>query len=104
MAKPDTQLQTQILYKAVAEPTFAKFVSSLKNIDLFEGSPEILEVFSVIKEHYKQHNDPMVKSLLQHELGAKLDRKQVPEQNRDCLLYTSPSPRDMRRSRMPSSA
>lgn len=85
MAKPDTQLQTQILYKAVAEPTFAKFVSSLKNIDLFEGSPEILEVFSVIKEHYKQHNDPMVKSLLQHELGAKLDRKQVPEQNRDAF-------------------
>ena len=24
--------------------------------------------------------------------------------NRACLLYTSPSPRDMRRSRMPSSA
>ena len=26
------------------------------------------------------------------------------EQLCDCLLYTSPSPRDMRRSRMPSSA
>ena len=26
------------------------------------------------------------------------------EKVRDCLLYTSPSPRDMRRSRMPSSA
>ena len=25
-------------------------------------------------------------------------------QDTDCLLYTSPSPRDMRRSRMPSSA
>ena len=25
-------------------------------------------------------------------------------QSVDCLLYTSPSPRDMRRSRMPSSA
>ena len=25
-------------------------------------------------------------------------------QNKACLLYTSPSPRDMRRSRMPSSA
>ena len=24
--------------------------------------------------------------------------------SKDCLLYTSPSPRDMRRSRMPSSA
>ena len=28
----------------------------------------------------------------------------VPEQVRDCLLYTSPSPRDKRQSRMPSSA
>ena len=26
------------------------------------------------------------------------------DQGLDCLLYTSPSPRDMRRSRMPSSA
>ena len=26
------------------------------------------------------------------------------DQNKFCLLYTSPSPRDMRRSRMPSSA
>ena len=26
------------------------------------------------------------------------------EVHKDCLLYTSPSPRDMRRSRMPSSA
>ena len=28
----------------------------------------------------------------------------IPESAKDCLLYTSPSPRDMRRSRMPSSA
>ena len=27
-----------------------------------------------------------------------------PPKRGDCLLYTSPSPRDMRRSRMPSSA
>ena len=26
------------------------------------------------------------------------------DEEEDCLLYTSPSPRDMRRSRMPSSA
>ena len=31
-------------------------------------------------------------------------RQQLPEDMRDCLLYTSPSPRDSRRSRMPSSA
>ena len=28
----------------------------------------------------------------------------VTTEHEDCLLYTSPSPRDMRRSRMPSSA
>ena len=32
------------------------------------------------------------------------DFKVNKENNKSCLLYTSPSPRDMRRSRMPSSA
>ena len=31
-------------------------------------------------------------------------RKEKEAQDRDCLLYTSPSPRDKRQSRMPSSA
>ena len=31
-------------------------------------------------------------------------RARIPAQLRDCLLYTSPSPRDQRGSRMPSSA
>ena len=35
-------------------------------------------------------------------LGAALAPN--PERKRDCLLYTSPSPRDKRQSRMPSSA
>ena len=30
--------------------------------------------------------------------------EEFPDEYEDCLLYTSPSPRDMRRSRMPSSA
>ena len=30
--------------------------------------------------------------------------KDYPDMNKDCLLYTSPSPRDRTRSRMPSSA
>ena len=32
------------------------------------------------------------------------EMEMVANQNPGCLLYTSPSPRDMRRSRMPSSA
>ena len=34
----------------------------------------------------------------------KIEEDAYEEQIKDCLLYTSPSPRDMRRSRMPSSA
>ena len=37
-------------------------------------------------------------------IGKRHNLKQINVMNKDCLLYTSPSPRDMRRSRMPSSA
>ena len=38
------------------------------------------------------------------DLGVEMPAEEVPLLQKDCLLYTSPSPRDMRRSRMPSSA
>ena len=37
-------------------------------------------------------------------LAEGLPRTEVIESGRNCLLYTSPSPRDKRQSRMPSSA
>ena len=37
-------------------------------------------------------------------LGLEQDNQQEDNQGKDCLLYTSPSPRDRTRSRMPSSA
>ena len=37
-------------------------------------------------------------------LGKGLGTQITKQTNKTCLLYTSPSPRDMRRSRMPSSA
>ena len=36
--------------------------------------------------------------------GLVMHQEQNPKKHMTCLLYTSPSPRDMRRSRMPSSA
>ena len=36
--------------------------------------------------------------------GFKVVASKMIHLDKDCLLYTSPSPRDMRRSRMPSSA
>ena len=38
------------------------------------------------------------------DLDLSLVSNMLDEQGYTCLLYTSPSPRDMRRSRMPSSA
>ena len=43
-----------------------------------------------------------VKKILDNEDTLKLD--EMADKSINCLLYTSPSPRDMRRSRMPSSA
>ena len=53
--------------------------------------------------------DPVTAAALAEVAGAngitvhlREDRRHI--QDRDCLLYTSPSPRDRTRSRMPSSA
>ena len=51
-------------------------------------------------------NSRKLKSAFIKVVGATLpkERKVTLAENSICLLYTSPSPRDMRRSRMPSSA
>ena len=38
------------------------------------------------------------------EVGTLIDHAYIPMECRSCLLYTSPSPRDLSTSRMPSSA
>ena len=45
-----------------------------------------------------------LKSVLLHEPGSELTASDDPNEMQICLLYTSPSPRDRTRSRMPSSA
>ena len=39
-----------------------------------------------------------------YDIAAAAKQSEIFDHYYDCLLYTSPSPRDMRRSRMPSSA
>ena len=55
------------------------------------------ELENLIKENFKDT------ALRIYELDNE-DRKSLLAEYRDCLLYTSPSPRDGCRSRMPSSA
>ena len=55
---------------------------------------KIGEVFDLYRQFYKKEsNVEACKNYIKERLS-----------NKDCLLYTSPSPRDRTRSRMPSSA
>ena len=51
----------------------------------------------IVSENFKNYGQKVLNILENHEIRAHLD-------DRNCLLYTSPSPRDLSTSRMPSSA
>ena len=55
------------------------------------------------KDKNQKEEASLVSSLSPREIVSELDRFVV-GQNKACLLYTSPSPREQRGSRMPSSA
>ena len=68
----------------------------LKNIDIQRVFSTQERVATVMSEYVKHLQDvPNVQ---------KEDPLNIDEQEESCLLYTSPSPRDRTRSRMPSSA
>ena len=50
----------------------------------------------------EESGSPEVSTVEEEELSALMGEKE--DYNKDCLLYTSPSPRDRSLSRMPSSA
>ena len=66
---------------------------SVETMDMHRAITSLMEELEAV-DWYNQRvdavHDPDLKKILAH--------------NRDCLLYTSPSPRDQRGSRMPSSA
>ena len=66
-------------------------------------------VGQLIGRSNKTHPDDIYQAMIDiHDLGQKITIKRISEalnvSSRTCLLYTSPSPRDKRQSRMPSSA
>ena len=69
---------------------------------LIEESYELLDVLARLdnsKKTFDEFKDELGDLLLQILLHA-----EIASENNYCLLYTSPSPRDKRQSRMPSSA
>ena len=72
-----------------------------------EASPEVKEVFDDIKKlRQVEEVNNFWKYLANHPPTLKRTWESLKEvmQPGACLLYTSPSPRDKRQSRMPSSA
>ena len=83
-------------YKSVIIP---KLINSL----MYDGKKTIAEkiVYDAIDKIKSKSKDEPITVFNQAISNIK---PTVEVRSRSCLLYTSPSPRDMRRSRMPSSA
>ena len=73
---------------------FNDFLKSLFGNKSQRDLKEILPYVNKVKEAY-----PAIEKLSDDELRARID-----DVKKRCLLYTSPSPRDLSTSRMPSSA
>ena len=84
----------------------------MKNLHRFIGSTEVMQAIERQLIEGKQNRTILVALSPIVQIPAELEKLFVVvehllpgrEQLRDCLLYTSPSPRDLSTSRMPSSA
>ena len=82
-----------------------------RNLDLtaqagvaFPGLPSDV-AFSIVEKHLPDPADLAVLRAVSKGMRDAVDATgRKVEEFKDCLLYTSPSPRDKRQSRMPSSA
>ena len=86
----------------------AKCVLRIVRLKLPEPRPSIEDVMDKLMRDSKRglvmEQADEVSEVLLTEIGAPLESKTMLHAVRACLLYTSPSPRDKRQSRMPSSA
>ena len=89
----------------VLKEKFAKRNVSVKFLGEFkdETTPSEVKRFFNLKSGIDQDSSKKIIALIR-ENNKKIQCSYQNQQIRVCLLYTSPSPRDMRRSRMPSSA
>ena len=68
-------------------------------VPLLDGNRLLEDLYAKFSARDKPRVKKLIEKLVEH--GIILDRSAP---HRTCLLYTSPSPRDKRQSRMPSSA
>ena len=98
----------QNIAKHNSEISFARQLATkaelLRTYDSYDTSV-LLGVESMNKiQEFKQWQDSGWRKVVRKFLGSQFSVVPQYAANRACLLYTSPSPRDKRQSRMPSSA
>ena len=79
-----------LLYPAAAEAAF--------------GKPKALTKKQLAEKEAREKEEAAAAAAAQAAADAESDAEAAAARERDCLLYTSPSPRDATLSRMPSSA
>ena len=85
-----------------------------KQVYISEMSSQLDKAEAVIVAHYQgltvKQLDELRKKMREHGIQFKITKNRITKlalektKCKDCLLYTSPSPRDLLKSRMPSSA
>ena len=83
-----------------------EIVSDTNDIDPSETKEWLESLSAVLNSDGKERAQYIIRQLIEHSYreGSGLVMSRNTPYINTCLLYTSPSPRDMRRSRMPSSA
>ena len=75
--------------------------AKISNEAMKESLNPLIQSISVAREYNKAHTT-FIDSILKHQVDGRIHAEI--NQLKGCLLYTSPSPRDRQKSRMPSSA
>ena len=112
-ALADFKLQTQVVQKGLPRPQVVDVEAMLRNADAME---DLTQKSIAIETAMLMGNDALnfgggrvngvvqPVQMLKDEALQKAKMEVILEMGQDCLLYTSPSPRDGLLSRMPSSA
>ena len=74
---------------------------AVHNVDVYDREGDIYDVFCGVPD---EKTDLVIRSKANRKVVSDSGKKTTLERALSCLLYTSPSPRDRTRSRMPSSA
>ena len=83
---------------------FAKYCITFKNMTMEKTFAQISELFDQFSKDASLQVEKGNKAAGTRARKASLELEKLLKRFRNCLLYTSPSPRDTERSRMPSSA